>query len=113
MVKYSINGACLNAEVSAIQTEAPSRVSFATTANAWIIHDAYTKDQQQKTAAAAAAAASTEAPVLLLQPATGDGSLGCDAAIRLEETARVVERMINQNIYDEIAQGSSHLTIHC
>lgn len=111
MVKYSINGACLNAEVSAIQTEAPSRVSFATTANAWIIHDAYTKDQQQKTAAAAAA--STEAPVLLLQPATGDGSLGCDAAIRLEETARVVERMINQNIYDEIAQGSSHLAIHC
>ena len=112
----------MNEKESAIQTEAPSRVSFATTANAWLIYDAYAKDQQQKEAAAAAAAAVAAAaaaattassassdPASMLQsqqPGAGNaGSLSGNAAVRFEETVRVIERMINQNIYDEIAQG--------
>ena len=100
---------CCHFQASAIQTEAPSRVSFSATVNAWLVYDAFVKDQQTAAAAAPLAANQPQTcagQVLLLPAATADAALSSSAAVRLERAALVVERMINQNIYDDIAQGN-------
>ncbi len=102
--------------------------------NAWLIHDAYSQDltaQQQKlqqqlaqenkaganassTSTTTGSGSTTEqqqqtAPVSAatfhLLPPTGETVLSVAAVARLDISAHVIERMLNQNSYDEIAQG--------
>jgi len=101
--------------------------------NAWIIHDAYSQDlsaqhqklqqqlAQENKAGANASSTSTAtgsgstaeqqqqtAPVsaaTFLLPPTGETVLSVAAVGRLDVSAHVIERMLNQNSYDEIAQG--------
>ena len=97
--------------------------------NAWIIHDTYSQDitaQQQKiqqqqaqensksgggaassSTASAGPAESASSPATFLLPPTGETVLSNAAVARLDQSAHVIERMLNQNTYDEIAQGKS------
>lgn len=126
-----------------MQTEAPPRIPFTASTNAWIIHDAYHQDlaaQQQKiqqqalinnaseaakqggpvppTSVATATldlsstsgpTATTPAPAasFLLQQ-SGETVLSPAGISRLDSSAHVIERMLNQNTYDDIAQGTGN-----
>lgn len=54
--------------------------------------------------ASVAAAAPLAAPTVVFQP-TGETALSPAGVSRLDSSAHVIERMLNQNTYDDIAQG--------
>lgn len=56
------------------------------------------------TGAGGATAASATASTFLIQPAS-ESVLSPAGVTRLDSSARVIERMLNQNTYDDIAQG--------
>lgn len=50
------------------------------------------------------------APPVIFQP-TGETALSPAGVSRLDATAHVIERMLNQNTYDDIAQGDFFFVI--
>lgn len=61
-----------------------------------------TTEQQQQTAPVS---------TTFLLPPTGETVLSVAAVARLDVSAHVIERMLNQNSYDEIAQGMTNLKL--
>ena len=87
------------------QTETPPRATFNTSANAWIVYDAYVQDQLQKKIKSAG---KSDEPASVLHAAAvkTDMNLSSKGLIRFARSAHIIERMLNQNSYDEIAQGT-------
>ncbi|XP_071349712.1 dynein, axonemal, intermediate chain 1, paralog 2 isoform X2 [Trachinotus anak] len=86
------------------QTEPPPRSNFSATANQWEIYDAYVEElqKQEKNKEAQKAIPSKKdndqsKKTMLMETQSNDFS-------KLRKAASILERMVNQNIFDEIAQ---------
>nr|CAG4650383.1 EOG090X0AW0 [Sida crystallina] len=92
---------------------------FSATANAFIIYDAYEQDQLQVVPKSSTAtqsigknvitgtASGEVAAALFLPPSSETAMLGPAASSRLNKAAHVIERMLNQNTFDDVAQGNN------
>ncbi|XP_041638536.1 dynein, axonemal, intermediate chain 1, paralog 2 [Cheilinus undulatus] len=87
------------------QTEPPPRCSFSATANQWEIHDAYVEELQkqeknkekQKTMQLKKDGDKSKKKMMLMETQNDDVN-------KVSKAAKIFERMINQNKFDEIAQ---------
>jgi len=83
-------------------TEPPPRTNFSATANQWEIYDAYVEDlerqekQKEKKKDKEEKDKKNKGPSV--EPTQGD------EMNRISKPAKIVERMVNQNTHDEIAQ---------
>merc|ERR1712136_9936 len=91
-------------------TEPPPRSNFSATANQWEIYDAYFEDIQKQEKAKEKAKQvpsfkkdddKTKKKLVVMDTASDDIS-------RVATAAKIVERMVNQNTYDDIAQDFSY-----
>ena len=92
-----------------MQTEPPPRAKFSDTVNQWVIYDAYIKyeaekELQEEEDRVKGKPNGQKKPIKRL--------LGDDTAVQRNEakenllkSARILERMVNQNTYNEIALG--------
>nr|XP_019590092.1 PREDICTED: dynein intermediate chain 1, axonemal isoform X6 [Rhinolophus sinicus] len=89
------------------QMEPPPRINFSATANQWEIYDAYVEEleKQEKTKEKE----KTKTPVakkmgnMAMRKTTSMESQSDDIT-KVTQAAKIVERMVNQNTYDDIAQ---------
>ncbi|XP_017805271.2 dynein intermediate chain 1, axonemal isoform X3 [Papio anubis] len=89
------------------QMEPPPRTNFSATANQWEIYDAYVEEleKQEKTKEKE----KTKTPVakksgkMAMRKLTSMESQ-TDDIIKVSQAAKIVERMVNQNTYDDVAQ---------
>ncbi|KAK9529339.1 hypothetical protein VZT92_013441 [Zoarces viviparus] len=87
------------------QTEPPSRSIFAATANQWEIYDAYVEELQkqeknkekQKAAASKKDTDKSKKKPMLMETQNDD-------LTKVRKSAKILERMVHQNIFDDIAQ---------
>ena len=84
-------------------TEPPPRTNFSATANQWEIYDAYVEDIEHQEKMKEKKSKEKEdkdkkGKVTALEPTT------TDEIQRISKPAKIVERMVNQNTHDEIAQ---------
>uniref|UniRef100_H2YH09 Dynein axonemal intermediate chain 1 n=1 Tax=Ciona savignyi TaxID=51511 RepID=H2YH09_CIOSA len=91
-------------------TEPPPRANFSSTANQWEIYDAYYEDLQKQEKAKDKTKQipayrkeddKTKKKLVALETASDDIS-------RVSRAAKIVERMVNQNTFDDIAQDFSY-----
>ncbi|XP_067847258.1 dynein, axonemal, intermediate chain 1, paralog 2 [Heptranchias perlo] len=86
------------------QTEPPPRASFSSTANQWEIFDAYEEElAKQMTKKEKPKALTTKKDEESKKKLSAVESTGDDIT-RVGKVARIVERMVNQNSFDDIAQ---------
>ena len=91
-----------------IQTEPPPRSNFADTVNQWVIYDAYVSYeyakelQDEKDRARSKTDTSNQTIKRLLGKKTVDRSVEVNK--KLLKAAKILERMVNQNTYNDIAQ---------
>ncbi|KAB0391872.1 hypothetical protein E2I00_013029 [Balaenoptera physalus] len=96
------------AEDRECQMEPPPRANFSATANQWEIYDAYIEEleKQEKTKEKE----KTKTPVakkmgkMAMRKMTSMESQSDDIT-KVAQAAKIVERMVNQNTYDDVAQG--------
>eukprot|EP01136_Pigoraptor_vietnamica_P011058 Opistho-1_new@49440 len=95
----------------ATSTEPPPRANFSATVNQWEIHDAYAEDQQRQAQLKDKKAAAVpkgpgmkedEKKKKLTQVETQTEDVVHSAAML--RSAKIIERMVNQNTFDDIAQ---------
>lgn len=91
-------------------TEPPPRSNFSATANQWEIYDAYFEDIQKQEKAKEKA---KQVPSFKKDDDKGKKKLvvsdtASDDISRVATAAKIVERMVNQNTYDDIAQDFSY-----
>ncbi|XP_037631943.1 dynein, axonemal, intermediate chain 1, paralog 2 [Sebastes umbrosus] len=87
------------------QTEPPPRSSFSATANQWEIYDAYVEELQKqkrnkekpKAAASKKDNDKSKRKTMLMETQNDD-------ITKVGKTSKIFERMVNQNIFDDIAQ---------
>lgn len=84
-------------------TEPPPRTNFSATANQWEIYDAYVEDLEQQEKAKEKKSREKDekdkkGKAAILEPPT------VEEIARIAKPAKIVERMVNQNTHDEIAQ---------
>ncbi|XP_068576512.1 dynein, axonemal, intermediate chain 1, paralog 2 isoform X2 [Cebidichthys violaceus] len=87
------------------QTEPPPRSIFAATANQWEIYDAYVEELQkqeknkekQKAAASKKDTDKSKKKTMLMETQNDD-------ITKVRKSAKILERMVHQNIFDDIAQ---------
>ena len=91
-----------------MQTEPPPSATFSETVNQWVIYDAYVdyeykKEMQDEQDLKGRRATDKQAKKRLL----GDGNKddGHEISQKVVRAAKVLERMVNQNIYIDIALG--------
>uniref|UniRef100_A0A4W3I4P2 Dynein axonemal intermediate chain 1 n=1 Tax=Callorhinchus milii TaxID=7868 RepID=A0A4W3I4P2_CALMI len=87
------------------QTEPPPRANFAATASQWEIFDAYTEELEKlesKKEKPKAAAVKKEERLTKKKQTTIESQ--SDDISRVAKAAKIVERMVNQNAFDDIAQ---------
>ncbi|KAJ1094197.1 hypothetical protein NDU88_007275 [Pleurodeles waltl] len=88
------------------QTEPPPRATFADNATQWQIYDAYVEElakqerAKEKLKAPAASKKDEERPRGMKPPADGLG----DDLSKVAKASKIMERMVNQNTFDEVAQ---------
>ena len=90
------------------QTEPPPKANFSDTVNQWVIYDAYVEYEYQKELqdeldrkARAFEPKATRKRILGEEPVDESIELG----EKIIKAAKVLERMVNLNIYNDIAQG--------
>jgi len=87
-------------------TEPPPRVTFSSTANQWEIYDAYVKDlekqEKMKEKTRQPTAFRKEDDKVKKKLVIVD--TGFDDINRVDKAAKIIERMVNQNTFDDIAQ---------
>ncbi|XP_022094744.1 dynein intermediate chain 2, ciliary-like isoform X1 [Acanthaster planci] len=90
----------------ATQTEPPPRASFSATGNQWEIYDAYKEDQEKQAEEKAKEKKQTlskkeegtvKKKLTAMETQTDDIS-------RISHAAKIVERMVNQNTFDDVSQ---------
>ena len=97
-----------------VQTEPPPRANFADTVNQWVIYDAYVSYeyqkelQDEKERQRGKKDDQNQSLRRLLGEKTVDKNLEVNK--KLLKAARILERMVNQNTYNDIAQGRVILT---
>nr|XP_033791463.1 dynein intermediate chain 1, axonemal [Geotrypetes seraphini] len=86
----------------ASQTKAPPRATFSDSANQWEIYDAYVKEVQlqEKAKEKQKPSAKKEETIQKKIALEYQG----DDITRVSKSSKIVERMVNQNIYDDVAQ---------
>ncbi|XP_003829847.3 dynein axonemal intermediate chain 1 isoform X2 [Pan paniscus] len=89
------------------QTEPPPRTNFSATANQWEIYDAYVeeleKQEKTKEKEKAKTPVAKKSGKMAIRKLTSMESQ-TDDLIKLSQAAKIMERMVNQNTYDDIAQ---------
>ena len=90
------------------QTEPPPRANFSDTVNQWVIYDAYVdyeyqKELQDELDRKARTNEQRTTRKRILGEETVDESL--ELGEKIIRAAKVLERMVNLNIYNDIAQG--------
>ncbi|XP_035659289.1 dynein intermediate chain 2, ciliary-like [Branchiostoma floridae] len=85
------------------QTEPPPRVNFSSTANQWEIYDAYVEDIQRQEKSKEKKGFRGQQESTNRKKISAIESQGDDIT-RIEKPAKILERMVNQNTYDDIAQ---------
>ena len=90
------------------QTEPPPKANFSDTVNQWVIYDAYVeyeyqKELQDELDRKARAFEQRPTRKRILGEETVDESL--ELGEKIIKAAKVLERMVNLNIYNDIAQG--------
>ncbi|XP_054376984.2 dynein axonemal intermediate chain 1 isoform X3 [Pongo abelii] len=89
------------------QTEPPPRTNFSATANQWEIYDAYVeeleKQEKTKEKEKAKTPVAKKSGKMAMRKLTSMESQ-TDDIIKLSQAAKIMERMVNQNTYDDIAQ---------
>lgn len=88
------------------QTEPPPRANFSSTANQWEIYDAYTEDlekQAEEKAKEKKAAPSKKDDEKTKKKLTALETQSDDIS-RIDNAAKIIERMVNQNTFDDVAQ---------
>ncbi|XP_055207626.2 dynein axonemal intermediate chain 1 isoform X2 [Gorilla gorilla gorilla] len=89
------------------QTEPPPRTNFSATANQWEIYDAYVeeleKQEKTKEKEKAKTPVAKKSGKMAMRKLTSMESQ-TDDLIKLSQAAKIMERMVNQNTYDDIAQ---------
>uniref|UniRef100_A0A1B6DX00 Dynein intermediate chain 2, ciliary n=1 Tax=Clastoptera arizonana TaxID=38151 RepID=A0A1B6DX00_9HEMI len=94
------------------QTIPPSRAKFSGNVNQWIIYDAYQEDyeaQQREKERERREKMTTQPKKEETGPRKRHDKNAIDpVTIRMLQAAKIIERMINQNTYDEIAQDFSY-----
>ncbi|CAJ1051534.1 dynein%2C axonemal, intermediate chain 1, paralog 2 [Xyrichtys novacula] len=86
------------------QTEPPPRNNFSATANQWEIYDAYMeelqkqeKNKEKQKATQSKSVEKSKKKMLLMETQNDDAS-------KVRKSSKIFERMVSQNIYDDIAQ---------
>ena len=93
-----------------MQTEPPPRANFCETVNQWVIYDSYVAYENAKEAAEEKEMKKEQKEVKSLRRRlleTPKESSNDEVNKRMLRAAKILERMVNQNSYDEIAQGYS------
>ncbi|XP_054514758.1 dynein axonemal intermediate chain 1 isoform X10 [Pan troglodytes] len=89
------------------QTEPPPRTNFSATANQWEIYDAYVeeleKQEKTKEKEKAKTPVAKKSGKMAIRKLTSMESQ-TDDLIKLSQATKIMERMVNQNTYDDIAQ---------
>ena len=90
------------------QTEPPPRANFSDTVNQWVIYDAYVeyeyqKELQDELDRKARTSEQRAVRKRILGEDTVDENL--ELSEKIIRAAKVLERMVNQNIFIDIAQG--------
>ena len=92
-----------------MQTEPPPRANFCETVNQWVIYDSYVAYETAKEVAEEKEMKKEQKEVksmrrrLLETPKENSND---EVNKRMLRAAKILERMVNQNTYDEIAQGN-------
>ncbi|XP_005581521.1 dynein axonemal intermediate chain 1 isoform X1 [Macaca fascicularis] len=89
------------------QMEPPPRTNFSATANQWEIYDAYVeeleKQEKTKEKEKAKTPVAKKSGKMAMRKVTSMESQ-TDDIIKVSQAAKIVERMVNQNTYDDVAQ---------
>ncbi|XP_073511212.1 dynein axonemal intermediate chain 1 [Phyllobates terribilis] len=90
----------------ASQTEPPPRASFSGTANQWEIYDAYIAElqKQEKLKEKQKAPASKKEDELQSRRRVPTSESQSDDITKVEKSSKILERMVNQNTYDDVTQ---------
>ena len=91
-----------------MQTEPPPRANFCETVNQWVIYDSYVAYETAKEAAEEKEMKKEQKEVKSMRRRlleTPKESCNDEVNKRMLRAAKILERMVNQNTYDEIAQG--------
>ena len=98
----------VNNQSSDMQTEPPPRANFCETVNQWVIYDSYVAYETAKELAEERELKKEQKEVknvrrrLLESPRENSND---EVNKKMLRAAKILERMVNQNTYDEIAQG--------
>ena len=98
-----------------MQTEPPPRANFCETVNQWVIYDSYVAYETAKEVAEEKEMKKEQKEVksmrrrLLETPKENSND---EVNKRMLRAAKILERMVNQNTYDEIAQGNIYYMSH-
>uniref|UniRef100_A0A8D3E9I2 Dynein axonemal intermediate chain 1 n=1 Tax=Scophthalmus maximus TaxID=52904 RepID=A0A8D3E9I2_SCOMX len=87
------------------QPEPPPRSNFSSLANQWVIYDAYMEElqKQERNKEKQKAAPSKKDPDNTKRAVVSTDSHGHDIS-KVRKAVKIIERMVNQNTFDEIAQ---------
>ncbi|KAM4054202.1 dynein axonemal intermediate chain 1 isoform 1-T2 [Anomaloglossus baeobatrachus] len=90
----------------ASQTEPPPRATFSGTANQWEIYDAYIAElqKQEKLKEKQKAPASKKEDELQSRRKVPTSESQSDDITKVEKSSKIMERMVNQNTYDDVTQ---------
>ena len=95
-----------------MQTEPPPRANFCETVNQWVIYDSYVAYETAKEAAEEKELKKEQKEVKTMRRRlleTPKESSNDEVNKRMLRAAKILERMVNQNTYDEIAQGKGRV----
>ncbi|XP_035553027.1 dynein axonemal intermediate chain 1 isoform X10 [Canis lupus baileyi] len=97
------------------QMEPPPRTNFSATANQWEIYDAYVeeleKQEKTKEKEKAKTPVAKKMGKMAMRKMTSMESQSDDIT-KVTQAAKIVERMVNQNTYDDVAQGIQSTMIY-
>ena len=97
-----------------MQTEPPPRANFCETVNQWVIYDSYVAYETAKELAEEKEMKKEQKEVKSMRRRlleTPKESSNDEVNKRMLRAAKILERMVNQNTYDEIAQGFSFYSL--
>ncbi|XP_030623882.1 dynein, axonemal, intermediate chain 1, paralog 2 [Chanos chanos] len=86
------------------QTEPPPRANFSATANQWEIYDAYVEELQRQEKNKEKQKATSKKDDEKVKKKTMQVETQSDDISKVSKAAKIIERMVNQNTFDDIAQ---------
>ncbi|XP_066444896.1 dynein axonemal intermediate chain 1-like [Eleutherodactylus coqui] len=91
----------------ASQTEPPPRATFSSTANQWEIYDAYIDElqKQEKLKEKQKAPVAKKEDELQSRRRVPTAESQSDDITKVEKSSKIMERMVNQNTFDDVTQG--------